>query len=80
MSDNKRMFLNWVGSTENLNNLIKCKYTIHFFEMVTTQVLNNQFSDILINDNTKLKKTNAIQKLINNNTKGLSKVLKKWIN
>jgi len=41
MSDNKRMFLNWVGSTENLNNLIKCKYTIHFFEMVTTQVLNN---------------------------------------
>ena len=80
MSDNKRMFLNWVGFTENLKNLIKCKYTIHLFEMVTTQVLNNQFSDILISDTTKVKKTNAILRLINNNTKGLNKVLKKWIN
>ena len=80
MSDNKKMFLNWVGFTENLNNLIKCKYTINFFETITTQVLTNQFSDILINDTTKLIKTNAIQRLINNNTKGLNKVLKKWIN
>ena len=60
MSDNKRMFLNWVGFTENLNNLIKFKYTIHFFVTVTTQVLTNKFSDILINDTTKLIKTNAI--------------------